>query len=1017
MSSYKSSFRHLLRSAAIAIVGFVLLFMLLNSAQSSYAMKRQLTNSETKLDIACQRMEQNASDAETDWDTYDRFIMAQVDTIAFLLDNPPEGGEPDLQALAEQWNLAVLYLTDATGKVTASVNGSATDLEKDGFARLLAYQRGEDHHPFVTIGDICYYLSVRQDGSFVVGGRESSEMMAKQDPRYTPAYSLRTIKVGTGGYVAAVNTEDNTIAYARDESLIGQPVSALGMSVTPAAGFSGWVTMDGARWFANCRQATEEYLFIALVSETELMDATTTSVWAALAVFGIIVVLIMLYGLFIRQDAAAGRLDNQLYVDIGKKHCANRSVLVSVRSVVAVGIILIFALTYYTQFLAAISRQRVISETKLNDVEQILAENDARIEELTSDFKSEYARRAQNIAWSLNYNPALVSEQGVTDLAEKAQVAALYVFDKRGRTVATNTVYRDFALSTEETDQSYEFWNILKGYKDIIVQDLQQDDTVEHSLIQYVGVKRLDAEGMVQLGLLPSSLAERLQTTGLSNVLSTIAVENGGMLFAVDKETGAIVYCPDKSLIGSPASDYGLTDSAMVDAYTGWQTLNGESCFVTSLKHGDTFLFVAVPDRAVSDSCLSMTLIATLSSFVVLLIIAMLTVCIRKDERGVELKPAPAPASNAAYYETTTESGRKRKTQTASSRWGGDMLPWSELAAAQKMKRVIYAVLAVVALALFVWISANRGTYDSTSILSYILSERWEKAPNIFSASYVLTVLLEVVVISTLLRLVIQVATRNFGARVETIGRLLESFTKYAAIVVGLFYSLQFFGVDSGAILASLGILTAIIGLGAQSLIADIVAGIFIVFEGDFRVGDIVTIDGWRGVVEEIGIRTTKIQSPGKDVKIFRNSAISGVVNMTRQYSYTSCDISVPSGESLEKLEALLEKEFGRLRERLPDIVGGPYYEGIESMGGDASVVLRVTVQCKESDRLRITRELNREIKLFLDRYKAKNLGSVPPTPEERRIAEAFAAAGMELDQDENGQQEPAEQPSGTFTA
>lgn len=61
--------------------------------------------------------------------------------------------------------------------------------------------------------------------------------------------------------------------------------------------------------------------------------------------------------------------------------------------------------------------------------------------------------------------------------------------------------------------------------------------------------------------------------------------------------------------------------------------------------------------------------------------------------------------------------------------------PWSELNAAQKMKRVIYVMLATVAVALFAWIDANRGTYDSSSILSHILSQRWEKVPNVFSKS------------------------------------------------------------------------------------------------------------------------------------------------------------------------------------------------------------------------------------------------------------------------------------------
>ena len=1002
----KSSPRHLLRAALVAIVGFVLLFVFLNQAQSSYAMKRQLTNSQTKLDIAVQRMESNAADAETDWDTYDRFIMAQVDTIAYLLDNPPEEGGDSLETLAGQWGLSVLLLSDADGNVTASFNGGAATLEEAGLSRLLAYHRGEDNHPFVTIDTICYYLSEREDGSLVIGGRESGSMIVTQDERYTAAYSLRDVKVGSTGYIAAISTEDGTIAYARDESLIGQPAAALGMSVMPTDGYSGWITIDGQRWFANARQATEEYLFIALVSETELLDATSISVWAALAVFAVVVFLILLYGVFIRQDAAAGRLDVRQYVSVGKKHIASRSVLISLRSVAVVGVILIFALTYYTQSLAAISRQRLISETKLADIERSMAENDARIDELTENYESEYTRRAQNLAWALRYNPALVNDEALSDLAQRAQIASLYVFDKRGRVVSTNTVYKDFVLSTEETDQSYEFWNILKGYKDIVVQALREDDSEEHALIQYVGVKRLDAEGMVELGLTPDSLAERLKTTGLEHVLSKIAVENGGFLFAVDKESGTVLYCPDESFIGSPASDYGLTEGAMADDYTGWQTIDGESCFVSSLKHDGTFLYVAVPDRAVNASCLSMTLIATLSSLIVLLIIAAMTALIRREEFETAGETRRTANRNAAYYEATLANGRKSKTQTASSRFSGDVLPWGELGAAQKIKRVIYVMLAVVAVALFAWVSTNRGTYDSSSLLSYILSERWEKAPNIFSATYVLIVLLEIIVLSTVLRLAIQFSTRNFGARIETIGRLLESFVKYAAIVAAIFYSLQFFGVDSGAILASLGILTAIIGLGAQSLIADIVAGIFIVFEGDFRVGDIVTIDGWRGVVEEIGIRTTKIQSPGKDVKIFRNSVVTGVVNMTRQFSYTSCNISVSSGESLEKLEVLLEKEFIRLRERLPEIVDGPFYDGIESVAGDASAVLRVTVQCRESDRLRVTRELNREIKLFLDRYKAENLGAVPATDEEKLIADRFASVGQILDEEEEAPSE-----------
>ena len=81
------------------------------------------------------------------------------------------------------------------------------------------------------------------------------------------------------------------------------------------------------------------------------------------------------------------------------------------------------------------------------------------------------------------------------------------------------------------------------------------------------------------------------------------------------------------------------------------------------------------------------------------------------------------------------------------------------------------------------------------------------------------------------------------------------------------------------------GVLALIIGLGSQSLVADILAGIFIVFEGEFQVGDIVIIDGWRGEVKEIGIRTTKLVDVGGNIKIVNNSEIKTIINQTQELS------------------------------------------------------------------------------------------------------------------------------------
>ena len=112
----------------------------------------------------------------------------------------------------------------------------------------------------------------------------------------------------------------------------------------------------------------------------------------------------------------------------------------------------------------------------------------------------------------------------------------------------------------------------------------------------------------------------------------------------------------------------------------------------------------------------------------------------------------------------------------------------------------------------------------------------------------------------------------------KTISRLLVSFIKWAIALTAVFFILDAWGVPATATLTGAGVLALIIGLGSQSLVADILAGIFIVFEGEFQVGDIVIIDGWRGEVKEIGMRTTKLLDAGGNVKIVNNSEIKTII-------------------------------------------------------------------------------------------------------------------------------------------
>ncbi len=195
---------------------------------------------------------------------------------------------------------------------------------------------------------------------------------------------------------------------------------------------------------------------------------------------------------------------------------------------------------------------------------------------------------------------------------------------------------------------------------------------------------------------------------------------------------------------------------------------------------------------------------------------------------------------------------------------------------------------------------------------------------------------------------------------------LICSFIKYVAVVVIVFFILATFGVDTTALIAGIGILSLIVGLAIQPLLQDIIAGIFIVFEKIYDVGDVIVVDNFRGTVTEIGIRTTKLKDAGGDIKVINNSDIRTLINMTGDLSYAISEVDIEYGESLERVEKVIEENLPVIKEKIPAIVDGPYYKGVVMLGA-SGVTLRLVAQCKEDAKFQTQRDMNRQIKLIFD--------------------------------------------------
>jgi moderate conductance mechanosensitive channel len=198
--------------------------------------------------------------------------------------------------------------------------------------------------------------------------------------------------------------------------------------------------------------------------------------------------------------------------------------------------------------------------------------------------------------------------------------------------------------------------------------------------------------------------------------------------------------------------------------------------------------------------------------------------------------------------------------------------------------------------------------------------------------------------------------------RTKTIGKLVGNIITYAVNFIMILMILAQFGVSLGPVLAGAGVLGLAIGFGAQSLVKDVITGFFIIFEDQFAVGDVIQIGQFKGTVEEIGLRVTRVKSWTGEVHIIPNGTIQQVTNFSVHNSLAIVDVSVAYEADLDQAVRVLEEAVKGSYETNVDMVKEPEVLGVQMLGA-TDITLRVTVECKPNMHAVVARELNARIK------------------------------------------------------
>lgn len=272
---------------------------------------------------------------------------------------------------------------------------------------------------------------------------------------------------------------------------------------------------------------------------------------------------------------------------------------------------------------------------------------------------------------------------------------------------------------------------------------------------------------------------------------------------------------------------------------------------------------------------------------------------------------------------------------------------------------LVYSVLTLASPELF----PNTPLNESLKVIGVTLQGTWENIlPRLLACLFYLTF---ITLVCRILRLILD-SLPIANHKAKTVEKLVSSFIKYAGMIVFVVLVLAAWGVDTTALFVSAGVVVLIIGLGAQSLIGDILAGLNIVFEDEYHVGDIVVIDDFRGTVEEIGLTTTKLSDAAGNIKVINNSKVSTMVNLSARPSVASCLMYVDYDADLEAVEKMVSEHLEEIGKKIPTALDTPRYLGVSDLA-DSGIELKFICHCAESDIYATQRALNREfVLLFL---------------------------------------------------
>ncbi len=722
---------------------------------------------------------------------------------------------------------------------------------------------------------------------------------------------------------------------------------------------------------------------VQIIPQVSLSEQNVTRALVVVLVMVILFAAVTVYVTSVQRRTAGGNLTEEEKARWSPDSVRRRMITFGLLSVV-----IVFAAALLVESVGQLYMElRYGRDTLRLFAGQVEKENRERLRGISREEEGWMISYGEDMAALISEYPELAEPEKLQEYCDILGLDWLMLFDSKGNELACSRDYVGFSLGDSPEDGLYDFRQLLHGLPSM-VREVSPD--VQTGLSgRLIGVKVPASEPGKLHGALIMALKQD-STDGLSPAQfedRTISLEtaHGIHCFAADASSGEILYACDATVRGETVSEYGLPENSLQDGYMGFTAVSGTNVLVITVREGDCIYYYAAESGTMFDRVLLYGLIAAL---LYALVLALLLVFLLNGDSQKAMDewndlrthdPEETRFLHTDDLDAVTIAHGKKPEEEGKEKTGIlekllNLLHWDQKNPGQRaavIGRLGLILLILCCLDVLNGKGISSESYDT--MLGFLLHGDWMRGLNLFSLCSCLLIIAIGYLVNIAASLLLKLTGLLFSGQGETICRLLYSCVKYVTVLGVLYFCLEYLGFPTGVILAALASVSLAVSLGAQDLIADILAGLFIVFDGSFHVGNVVEINGKRGTVLELGVRTTRIRIPVNNILVVNNHEIKDILNLSKEYSAFMVSIRVFTKNPLSELEETINRALPAIGEKDNRILYGPYLVGVTALPDEGSlfgpsVTLSVGAMCDEKNKSELTWFLNRELKLLAER-------------------------------------------------